>query len=118
MTGEVVFAAVYATAVVGAALGIDLVGERTARRRPGASDPEASLSWPHTGSLAIHTVVAAVAATAGLLVAGAMAIRHPHASDWLLLTAPSVLAVMALLRLHTRLRAALRPPPPTALRDG
>src|SRR4051794_32368157 len=68
MDSDVVFAAVYAAVVVFAAIGIDTVGERSARRRPGAPG-EPTVSWPHTGSVAVHTVVAAVAATAGLLVA-------------------------------------------------
>ena len=106
MSGEVVFAALYATAVVAAAMGIDWAGERSARRRPGAAH-EVTAAWPHTGSIAVHSVVAGVAAAAGLLVAVVMGARHPHAGDWLVLAVPCLLAVAALVRIAARVRVSI-----------
>ena len=105
MDAQVVFAAVYASAIALAALGIDWAGRAGLRRRPGAGAD--NTPWPHTASLAVHTVVATVAAVAGLLVAVVIGIRHHRGGDLLLLAAPAMLAVLALRRLHGRLRAAV-----------
>jgi len=110
MDAPVVFAAVYASAIALAALGIDWAGRAGLRRRPGGAETGAGADntpWPHTASLALHTVVATVAAVAGLLVAVVMGIRHHRGGDLLLLAAPAMLAVLALRRLHGRLRAAV-----------
>ena len=97
-----IFAAGYATAVVAGALGLDWVGEATARRRPGATPGEQSPIWPHSDSIAIHTVVAMVAALAGLLVLVAIAVGHHSAPDLLVLVVPSAFAVGVLQRLGSR----------------
>lgn len=105
----VIFAAAYATAMALAALGIDWAGRVSARRRPGAPPDviaESTPPWPHNGSIAVHTVVAAVAALAGVLVAVVTALGHHDGADVSLLAIPALLAAATLRRLHARLRAA------------
>jgi hypothetical protein len=106
--GVAVFAAGYTTAVIAGALGLDWVGETTAHRRPGAGRDEPALPWPHRESIAIHTVIATVAAFAGLLVVAAVAIVHHSLADLLVMAVPTVLAVAVLRRFGRRLAAARR----------
>jgi hypothetical protein len=108
LDGIAVFAAGYTTAVIAGALGLDWVGEVTARRRPGGARDEPAPSWPHSGSIAVHTVIATVAAVAGLLVVAAVAIGHHSLADLLVMAVPAALAVAVLRRFGRRLAAARR----------
>jgi hypothetical protein len=130
MDVPVVFAAVYATAMTLAALGLDRVG-RAGVRGPVRARPDAGgapgdgppgvgtpgegpagdgpvRAWPHTGSAAVHTVVASVAAVAGLLIAVVAGIGHHDGGELALLAVPVVLSSIVLRRLYTRLRAGTR----------
>jgi len=108
MAGAAVFTAVYATAVVMAALGLDRIGAVSAHRRPGGARDESdnSIPWQHLGSMTVHTVVAAVAVAAALLVSLVMAIRYPSPGDALLLAIPTLLSLAVLRRFYRRLRTA------------
>jgi hypothetical protein len=114
MHGQVVFAALYAGGMALAALGLDRAGRAAAFRGPAPPGPAAEEPpWPHTGSVAVHTVVGMIAAVAGLLIAVVTGFRHHEVGDLALLAAPVSLAMIVLPRLHGR----LRPPGPATRRQ-
>ena len=99
MTSEVVFAAGYAAVTVGAAFGIDRIGRAGVRRRitsPGSADPAGDTPWPELGSMALHTVIAAVAVVASLGLVAVMLIRHHEGADVATLALPALLGLAAL----------------------
>jgi H+/Cl- antiporter ClcA len=106
MDAEVVFAAIYATVVVLAAVALDRVGRATSRQ-PGArtTGPDHDgPAWPHIASVTLHTAIAAMASAAGLLVAAVVAVRHHHPPEIGVLAVPAVLAALTLHRCYRRLR--------------
>jgi len=108
VSAEVAFAAGYAVVIVAAAFVIDHIGRASARRRMTSSDPPhgavTDTPWPELGSIALHTVVAAVAVVASLGLVGVALIRHHGRVDLAVLAVPAVLAVVALRGLAERLR--------------
>ena len=105
MSSEAVFAGIYATLVVLAAVVLDRVGRarlRTGTRVPSLHEP----TWPNLASVTLHTAVASVAAVAGLLVAAVVAVRHHGAADLGVLAVPAVLAALTIRRCYRRLREA------------
>ena len=109
MDGAAAFTAVYAILIELGALGINRVGVITARRRPGADD-DAVMRWPHTGSVALHRVVAAVAISAALLLATVFAVMYHSGPDLGTLAVPILLGVAAISRIASQARAAVRDP--------
>jgi len=107
--GVAAFAAVYSTLAELAAMGIDRVGVISARRRPGGAD-EATMPWPHSGSIALHRVVAAVAIAAAVLLAAVFAVLHHTGPDLAVLAVPVLLGVVTIGRMAGQLRAAVRDP--------
>ena len=100
MDSAVVFAASYATLAVLAALGLDRVGRVANRRARPAIKPGDALPWPHGGSVALHTVIAAVAAGAGIVIAGVFAVGHHRPGELALLAVPVVIGLAVLTRLR------------------
>jgi hypothetical protein len=108
MNPEVVFATMYASLIVLAAMGIDHVGRAGARRRSGAKgtgDQREQVAWPHLGSVALHSAVAAVACAAGILIALVVGLRHHGGPDIAILSFPVLFATAELHRLHGQLRS-------------
>jgi hypothetical protein len=99
LSSEVAFTAIYAAVMTGAAFGLDRVGRAGARRRLSASAPELAtvddMPWPELGSMALHTVIAAVAVVASLGLVAVMLIRHHDVADVATLAVPALLGVAA-----------------------
>jgi hypothetical protein len=106
MDTDVGFAAGYAVLLVIVAAGIHRLGVISARRRS-FSDQESAIPWPHSGSIALHTMVAAVASAAGVLVTGAFAVLHHSLIDLAVLALPFALAVVTLVRMTEKTRRAV-----------
>jgi len=114
MSSEVAFTAGYATVMIALAVGLDRLGRAGARRRLLSRAPDsaavADTPWPELGSMALHTVIAAVAVVASLGLVAVMLIRHHDAADLATLAVPVALGAAAFRGLlgSERLRDRLR----------
>jgi hypothetical protein len=115
-TGETVFVAAYALLLCAAAVGLHRLGRvntdpwasrvLAGYRQQTRHDPRpgAAADWPHADARRLHTGLATVAATAGLLLCAGEAVRHHAPGDLAVLGTAAVLCLWVLSRLALQLR--------------